>query len=253
MIYGYVRVSSKDQNEDRQMIAMREFGVEKIYMDKQSGKDFDRPEYKKLVRKLKAGDVLVVHSLDRFGRNYDEIIEQWKLIVKEKGADIVVLDMPLLDTRNDKNLTGRLIADIVLQLLAYVAQTEREAIRKRQREGIDAALARGVRFGREKIPIPPEFDALAEEYANSGAGCRPYAERLGVSPNTFLRWCRDAGIQIRRGQDRITPDEYQMEFIRAYCAGKIDAKSASELCGVSKSTFYRWCKNEEGGTDDEHV
>jgi DNA invertase Pin-like site-specific DNA recombinase len=134
VIYGYVRVSTREQNEERQIIAMREFGVEKIFTDKQSGKDFNRPEFQKLLRRLKHGDVLVVHSLDRFGRNYDEVIEQWKTITKDKQADIVVLDMPLLDTRNDKNLTGRLIADIVLQLLAYVAQTEREMIRKRQRE-----------------------------------------------------------------------------------------------------------------------
>lgn len=194
MIYGYVRVSTKEQNEERQLIAMQEFGVDRIYADKQSGKDFERPAYQKLVRKLRPGDVLVVHSLDRFGRNYDEIIEQWKLITKDKAADIVVLDMPLLDTRNDKNLTGRLIADIVLQLLAYVAQTEREFIRKRQREGIDAALARGVHFGRRRIEIPEGFQEAGRDYAAGRGSCRIYAERFGVSQNTFLRWCREAGF-----------------------------------------------------------
>lgn len=172
------------------MIAMREFGVEKIFMDKQSGKDFNRPEYQKMVRKLKAGDVLVVHSLDRFGRNYDEIIEQWKLIVKEKGADIVVLDMPLLDTRNDKNLTGRLISDIVLQLLAYVAQTEREAIRKRQREGIDAAKARGVTFGRNAIPIPKNFKAISKKWRSGILSTKEAALLCNVCQNTFLKWTR---------------------------------------------------------------
>ena len=211
MIYGYVRVSSKDQNEDRQMIAMREFGVEKIFMDKQSGKDFNRPEYQKLVRKLKAGDVLVVHSLDRFGRNYDEIIEQWQQIVKEKDADIVVLDMPLLDTRNDKNLTGRLIADIVLQLLAYVAQTEREAIRKRQREGIDAAMARGVKFGRDSIPIPDEFFEVGQAYFRGKITQRTAAQKLNVACRTFLKWCEKydlipEGITRPSQQPRKKPD-----------------------------------------------
>ena len=210
MIYGYVRVSSKDQNEDRQMIAMREFGVEKIYMDKQSGKDFNRPEYQKMVRKLKAGDVLVVHSLDRFGRNYDEVIEQWRTITKEKQAAIVVLDMPLLDTRDDKNLTGRLIADIVLQLLAYVAQTEREMIRKRQREGIDAALARGVRFGRERMEIPEEFHEYGKKYGQGEGTCRDYAEKLGICQNTFLRWCRQFGYipeKVQRGKAATVSEE----------------------------------------------
>ena len=131
MIYGYVRVSTKEQNEDRQLVAMREFGVNRIYTDKQSGKDFERPQYQKLLRKLKKADTLVVKSIDRLGRNYEEILEQWRMITKEKGAAIVVLDMPLLDTRQNRDLTGTLIADIVLQLLSYVAQTEREFIRQR--------------------------------------------------------------------------------------------------------------------------
>lgn len=150
-IYGYVRVSTKEQNEDRQMIAMGEFGVEAghIILDKQSGKDFERPGYRRLLRKLKTGDTLVIKSIDRLGCNYDEILEQWRLLTKEKQVAIVVLDMPLLDTRQGRDLTGVLIADIVLQLLSYVAQTEREFNRQRQAEGIAAAKARGVHFGRK--------------------------------------------------------------------------------------------------------
>lgn len=190
MIYGYVRVSTKEQNEDRQMIAMREFGVEKVYMDKQSGKDFNRPEYSKLMRKLKREDTLVIKSIDRLGRNYDEILVQWRTITKDKGAAIVVLDMPLLDTRGHKDLIGRLIADIVLQLLSYVAQTEREMIRQRQREGIDAALARGVKFGREAKPIPEAFDLLVAQYMAGEISARECARQLNVCTNTFLKWVR---------------------------------------------------------------
>ena len=148
-IYGYIRVSSKEQNEDRQRIAMQEFGVAEncIFMDKQSGKDFDRPGYKRLMQKLKPDDTLVIKSIDRLGRNYEEILEQWRFITKKRQAAIVVLDMPLLDTRQGRDLTGTLIADIVLQLLSYVAQTEREFIRQRQAEGIAATKARGVKFG----------------------------------------------------------------------------------------------------------
>ena len=160
MVLGYVRVSTKDQNEDRQILAMQEFGVPKkqIFMDKLSGKDFNRPQYKRLLRRLKPGDVLAVKSIDRLGRNYSEIQEQWRLITKEKRAHIVVLDMPLLDTRQKgKDLTGTFIADLVLQILSYVAQMERENIKQRQAEGIAAAKAKGVRFGREKMPIPDRF------------------------------------------------------------------------------------------------
>ena len=162
MEYGYIRVSTREQNEDRQVIALTEWGVDvkRIYLDKQSGKDFERPQYRRLLRKLKSGDALIVKSIDRLGRNYDEILEQWRIITKEKHADIVVLDMPLLDTRTNRDLTGTLIADIVLQLLSYVAQTEREFIRQRQAEGIAAAKARGVRFGRPSLPVPEAFYAV---------------------------------------------------------------------------------------------
>ena len=154
--YGYVRVSTRAQKEDRQLIAMREFGVppERIVVERQSGKDFERPVYLRLLRSLRRGDVLVVKSIDRLGRNYTEILEQWGCLTKEKRVSVVVLDMPLLDTREDRDLTGILVADIVLQLLSYVAQTERDYIRQRQAEGIAAAKARGVRFGRERIPMP---------------------------------------------------------------------------------------------------
>ena len=154
MNIGYMRVSTKDQNEDRQRIALRGFGVDLLYCDKQSGKDFKRPQYQKMLRKLREGDCLVIKSIDRLGRNYDEILEQWRQITKLKKADVVVLDMPLLDTRTKNDLTGTLIADIVLQLLSYVAQTEREFIRQRQAEGIAAAKARGVRFGRKALEPP---------------------------------------------------------------------------------------------------
>ena len=162
--YGYVRVSTKDQNEARQMIAMQEFGIDEkhIFLDKQSGKDFNRPQYQKLIRKLKKGDTLVIKSIDRLGRNYDEIIEQWRIITKEKEAAIVVLDMPLLDTRQGRDLTGTLIADIVLQLLSYVAQTEREFIKRRQAEGIAAAKAKGVKFGARPMPKPESYQFFSK-------------------------------------------------------------------------------------------
>lgn len=195
MIYGYVRVSTKEQNEERQLIAMQDFGVERYFVDKQSGKDFDRPQYKKMMRKLKREDTLVVKSIDRLGRNYDEILVQWRTITKEKGAAIVVLDMPLLDTRGHKDLIGRLIADIVLQLLSYVAQTEREMIHQRQMEGIAAAQARGVHFGRTAIPIPDEFHLLGQQYRDGDVSARDGARRLGISPNTFLRWCERFGYK----------------------------------------------------------
>ena len=170
MEYGYARVSTKEQNELRQLIALREFGLtdRAIFVDKQSGKDFDRRSYQRLLRKLKDGDTLVIKSIDRLGRNYEEILEQWRVITKEKGAAIVVLDMPLLDTRRNRDLTGTLIADIVLQLLSYVAQTEREFIHQRQAEGIAAAKARGVKFGRPKKERPPQLEKLLAAW-QSGA------------------------------------------------------------------------------------
>ena len=191
-VYGYVRVSTRDQHEARQMMAMEAFGVDRsnIYLDKQSGKDFNRPQYRRLMRRLGKDDILVVKSIDRLGRNYDEIIEQWRCITKEKQAAIVVLDMPLLDTRQGRDLTGTLIADIVLQLLSYVAQTEREFIRRRQAEGIAAARARGVRFGAPPKEKPAAYAALAQAWRQGEISSRRAAEQLWVSHPTFLRWVR---------------------------------------------------------------
>ena len=191
-IYGYIRVSSKDQNEDRQRIAMHEAGVndKHIFMDKQSGKDFERPGYRRVIRKLKPDDTLIIKSIDRLGRNYDEILEQWRVITKEKRAAIVVLDMPLLDTRQGRDLTGTLIADIVLQLLSYVAQTEREFIRQRQAEGIAAAKANGVRFGRRPLERPAEFEQLCGEWLQGRLSSREAAKQLNVSQQTFLNWSK---------------------------------------------------------------
>ena len=190
-VYGYVRVSTKEQCEDRQLIALRIFPVpeQNIFMDKLSGKDFNRPQYKKLLRKCKPGDVLVVKSIDRLGRNYDEILEQWRIITKERRMDIVVLDMPLLDTRQrGRDLTGTFVSDLVLQILSYVAQTERENIRQRQREGIAAAKLRGVRFGRPRKEVPSEFLQLKEDWENRRITSREAARKLGISQDTFLRW-----------------------------------------------------------------
>lgn len=192
-LYGYVRVSTKEQNEDRQLIALEEFHIppRQIYMDKLSGKDFNRPQYLKLLHKLKKDDVLVVKSIDRLGRDYEEILEQWRVLTKEKQADIIVLDMPLLDTRKSKDLTGTLIADIVLQLLSYVAQTEREFIRQRQKEGIAAAKVKGVRFGRPKKQKPTEFADIFLKWKNKEMSCRCAAQALHVSPDTFLNWAHE--------------------------------------------------------------
>ena len=192
-MYGYIRVSTREQNEARQVIALREFGVPEdcVFMDKLSGKDFQRPAYQALLAALSPGDVLVVKSIDRLGRNYDEILEQWRLITKEKGAAIVVLDMPLLDTRNSRDLTGTLIADIVLQLLSYVAETERSFIRQRQAEGIAAAKARGVQFGRKPLPRPEAYPAILQLWREQRISANEAGQRLHVGRNTFLRWARE--------------------------------------------------------------
>lgn len=193
MEYGYARVSTKEQNEERQLLALREFGIDEkmIFVDKQSGKDFERPKYKKLLKKLKPDDTLVIKSIDRLGRNYDEILEQWRIITKEKRAAIVVLDMPLLDTRQNRDLTGTLIADIVLQLLSYVAQTEREFIRQRQAEGIAAAKARGVQFGRKPMVRPPEYEELKTQWQAGHISAREAAKKLNISHRTFLLWANE--------------------------------------------------------------
>ena len=186
-IYGYIRVSSADQNEDRQLVSMQELNIasENIFTDKQSGKDFERVEYKRLVEELKQGDLLYIKSIDRLGRNYEEIQNQWRILTKEKGIDIVVLDMELLDTRKEKNLLGTFIADLVLQVLSFVAQTERESIRKRQAEGIAAAKARGVRFGRPETQLPDNFGALVKKWEKNIINTADIVKLCNMSRSTF--------------------------------------------------------------------
>lgn len=193
MIYGYIRVSSTDQNEDRQRIAMEAKDVPKknIYIDKQSGKDFERPQYKKLVRKLKPGDTLYILSIDRLGRNYKEIQEQWRVLTKDKGADICVIDMPLLDTRIAKDLIGTFIADLVLQILSFVAETERANIKKRQEQGIAAAKARGVRFGRPEKPVPENFVEIVRQWDERQITTKEALRLCDMSRATFYRKIRE--------------------------------------------------------------
>lgn len=193
MQYGYARISTREQNERRQLVALQEFGIPKehIYVDRQSGKDFERAQYQWLLQNIKPGDTLVIQSIDRLGRNYEETLEQWRIITKEKGANIVVLDMPLLDTRQSRDLTGVLISEIVLQLLSYVAQTEREFIRKRQAQGIAAAKQQGVKFGRRPMERPPEYERLKEQWEQGKLSARNAARQLGITHRTFLLWAKE--------------------------------------------------------------
>ena len=186
-LYGYVRVSTREQNEARQIIALHQFCVpdERIYLDKQSGKDFQRPQYRKLVRHLKKDDLLYIKSIDRLGRNYREILEQWRILTKEKEVDIVVLDMPLLDTRRGKDLMGTFLSDIVLQILSFVAENERTAIHQRQAEGIAAARARGVRFGRPPNPLPDNFSEMCRQWRAGEMTCTAAAQACGMALTTF--------------------------------------------------------------------
>ncbi len=185
--YGYIRVSSKDQNEDRQLIALRGKGVKDacIYIDKKSGKDFDRPQYKRLVKKLKPGDLLIIQSIDRLGRNYEEVQNQWRVLTKEKEVDICVIDMPLLDTRQGKDLLGTFIADLVLQILSFVAQNEREYIRKRQAEGIAAAKAKGIKFGRKPRPLPENFYEVHKAWRAKKLTLKQAAAACNMPVGTF--------------------------------------------------------------------
>lgn len=186
-IYGYIRVSTREQNEDRQRLALAALPVpkENIYMDKQSGKDFERPQYRRLVRRLRRDDLLYVKSIDRLGRNYSEILEQWRMLTKEKGVDIAVLDMPLLDTRRGKDLMGTFLSDIVLQVLSFVAENERDNIRQRQAEGIAAAKARGVRFGRPPLPLPDNFHMLHQAWRGQKITLRQAARACGMPTGIF--------------------------------------------------------------------
>ncbi|MCI8511858.1 MAG: recombinase family protein [Lachnospiraceae bacterium] len=185
--YAYARVSTREQNEDRQMNALKELPVpkENIFLDKQSGKDFERPSYKRMVRRMQKDDILYIKSIDRLGRNYEEILEQWRILTKEKGVDITVLDMPLLDTRRGRDLMGTFISDLVLQLLSFVAENERTNIRQRQAEGIAAAKAKGVRFGRPELPCPDNFQEICKAWKKKKITLQQAAEACGMAKGTF--------------------------------------------------------------------
>lgn len=198
MKYGYVRVSTAQQHIDRQIDALLELGLDKscIYIDYESGKDFNRRNYKKLIRKLKKDDLVIIKSIDRLGRDYNMIIEEWRLITKEKEADIMVIDMPLLDTRIEgKNLVGKFISDIVLQVLSFVAQNERETMRVRQAEGIRTAKARGVKFGRPRITLPNNFEIVARQYLNKEITNKKACEILGMTRGSFFRYMKELNIE----------------------------------------------------------
>lgn len=201
-VYGYVRVSSRDQNEDRQMLALREQAVpeKNIFSDKQSGKDFERPQYQKMMRKLKRNDLLYIKSIDRLGRNYAEILEQWRILTKEKGIDIVVLDMPLLDTRRGKDLMGTFLSDIVLQVLSFVAENERANIRQRQAEGIAAAKTRGVRFGRPPCPLPENFYDICRRWKNGEITGTAAAQECEMPLATFRYKAKSCENQTTENQ-----------------------------------------------------
>ena len=198
MKYGYVRVSTAQQHIDRQIDALLEMGLDKssIYIDYESGKDFNRRNYKKLIRKLKKEDLLIIKSIDRLGRNYNMIIDEWRLITKEKEADIMVIDMPLLDTRIEgKNLVGKFISDIVLQVLSFVAQNERETMRVRQAEGIKTAKARGVKFGRPRINLPPNYETIAKQYLCNEITNKKACEILNMTRGSFFRYLKELNIK----------------------------------------------------------
>ena len=193
--YGYIRVSSTDQNEDRQMLAMSEINIDKLFIDKQSGKDFDRPKYNEMLKLIEKGDLLYILSIDRLGRNYKEVQEQWRIITKVKEADVVVIDMPLLDTRTAKDLLGTFIADLVLQVLSFIAQNERENIRKRQEQGIKAAMLKGVKFGRPVKKTPEDFEVLVKQWKKGEITPEQIAQNCNMSIATFYRRLRETKMQ----------------------------------------------------------
>lgn len=199
MVYGYIRVSTREQKEERQQIAMRQAGVleQNIYIDKQSGRDFDRPKYKKLLRRLKRDDLLYIKSIDRLGRNYQEVLEQWRFLTKEKNVDIVVLDMPLLDTRRGRDLMGAFLADIVLQVLSFVAENERSSIRQRQAEGIAAARARGVQFGRDPRPLPANFYEMFSAWKAGACTIEEASAACGLPRSTFYDKASRYEVELR--------------------------------------------------------
>ncbi len=211
--YGYIRVSTREQNEDRQLIAMRGAGVpeKNIYTDKRSGKDFERPRYKQLMRRLKRNDILYVMSIDRLGRNYKEILEHWRILTKEKGVDIVVLDMPLLDTRRGKDLMGTFLSDIVLQVLSFVAQNERENIRQRQAEGIAAAKAKGVRFGRPPMPLPENFQNACDRWHSGEISGTAAARECGM-PLTSFRYRANKSIALSQPEPIAKKCTFSQQF-----------------------------------------
>lgn len=209
-VYGYIRVSSQDQKEDRQLIAMREASVPQcnIYIDKQSGKDFKRPMYKKMIRRLKCCDLIYIKSIDRLGRNYKDVVEQWQYLTRVKHVDIVVLEMPLLDTRRGKDLMGTFLSDIVLQVLSFVAENERSNIRSRQKEGIEAARQRGVRFGRPLLPVPEDFEEICRKWKCGEITSYEAAKLCGFSRTTFYKRVHDLRISEEETEE-VTDNEAQ--------------------------------------------
>ena len=216
--YGYIRVSSADQNEERQRIAMEKAGVDRkdTFIDKMSGKDFNRPQYKKMVRKLRRGDILYVLSIDRLGRDYAEVQDQWRILTKEMGVDICVLDMPLLDTRTCKDLMGTFIADLVLQILSFVAQSERENIRSRQAQGIEAAKSRGVRFGRPAKKLPDNFEEIMKIWENGGYSIEQAAKECNMGRSTFYRKVK----KYKEKNECDTKKEENTEIVRQLGGGQ---------------------------------
>ncbi len=265
MNYGYARVSSTDQNEARQLIALKEAGIQdkNVYVDKQSGKNFDRPAWKRMKRKLKKGDVLFIKSLDRMGRDYIDVQEQWRQLNKVKGVDIVILDMPLLDTRADKNLVGTLISDIVLQLLAFVAQTERENIKQRQREGIDAAMARGVKFGRPPREMPEKFEESYQAWMNGEISGTEAAKECGLPYGTFYAYARRRNPDgtkkpVRhpanhhpKPRKRPEPPPHFDAVYQSWLDGGMSMQDAALLLGIPTGRFRAYAHERKEANHDE--
>ncbi|WP_195268330.1 recombinase family protein [Eubacterium sp. 1001713B170207_170306_E7] len=252
--YGYVRVSSKDQNEDRQLLAMEQAGVDikNIYIDKQSGADFNRPRYKALLKKLKRDDVVIVKSIDRLGRNYKEILEQWQILTKQKGIGVVVLDMPLLNTRADKDLIGTLIADIVLQLLSYVAETERQYIRQRQAEGIAAARKKGKHLGRKPKPISSRFNDVCKEWQAGKISRNKAAKMLDISAETFKKWVEVTGNESEDAIGKRGKKKKPKAFVKIFNQwknGGLTTQKAAAALNVSSPTFLKWAQEASGKND----